>query len=108
MGLLHVLTQFLQFVVLASSVAAVAFTIAKTKVTAPLRFKIMTKNEWFGNLFGCPYCLSHWLSFGAVGVYRVTIIHKVLVMDYVVTAMAMVALSALFLGVIGWAMKNLK
>lgn len=99
--------QYIQFLILASSVAAVSFTIAKTKVTAPLRVKIMLRNEWFGNLFSCPYCLSHWLSFGAVAVYRLTIIDKVPVVDYVVTAMSMVALSALFLGVMAWAVKTI-
>jgi hypothetical protein len=99
--------QYIQFLILASSVAAVSFTITMTKVTAPLRVKIMLRSQWFGNLFSCPYCFSHWLSFGAVAVYRLTIIDKVPVMDYVVTAMSMVALSALFLGVIGWAIKTL-
>jgi hypothetical protein len=98
--------RYTQFLILAASVASVAFTIARTKVTEPLRKKVMLKSKWFGQLIGCPYCLSHWLSFGAVATYQLKIIDGVVFLDYVVTAMAMVAVAAFIVGLITQALSR--
>lgn len=92
-----------EFVVLALAVAAASFTIARTKITEPLRKKLGT-TSWFGKLINCPYCVSHWLSFGAVGIYRVRLVDQLYVLDLLVTAMAMVAVSAFIIGQIQWAL----
>jgi len=94
------MTQATEFFVLGAAVAAVAYTLARTKVSEPWRKWIKAKNEWLGNLFGCPYCLSHWLSFGAVGIYQIRLVEQFYPLDLLVTAMAMVAYAAVIIGTI--------
>lgn len=88
------------FFALAFSVSAVSFTIARTKVSEPLRTWVAKKNTWLGNLITCPYCVSHWLSFAAVGIYRPYLVQQVQPFDFLVTAMAMVAVSCIVTGLI--------
>ena len=90
------------FAVLALSVGAVAFTVSQTKIFAPFRVWTVTHKRsttWggkkFAELVSCPYCLSHWFSFGAVGIYRVRLVHEFLPLDYLVSAMAMAGLAML-------------
>ena len=87
-------------VVLGFAIGAVCFTLARTKITQPLREKIKARNTWLGNLVGCPYCLSHWFAFGAAGLYRPRIVHLWLPLDVLVAAMVMVAVAAFVWGLI--------
>jgi len=69
---------FVAAAVLAASIGSVAFTLTSAKISMPLRVKIATKAvqtksprwKWLAELFACPFCVSHWLAFAAVGVYR--------------------------------------
>lgn len=90
---------------LALSISAVSFTIARTKVSEPFRVWMKRKSSWFGNLFNCPYCVSHWLSFGAVAIYQPRVIEKYYPLDLLVTAFVIVALSAWSVGIISRAIK---
>lgn len=92
--------ELITTVVLGIAIGAVSFTIARTKITQPLRAKIAGKNTWLGNLVGCPYCVSHWLSFAAAGLYRPRIVDLWLPLDVLVAAMVMVAISAFTWGLI--------
>lgn len=91
--------------VLALSIASVAFTISRTKVTEGLRLWVMEKNTWLGGLVKCPYCLSHWLTFGAVIIYRPRLVELFWPLDLLVSAMAMVTVTAFFVGVIARAVR---
>lgn len=55
-------------------------------------------------LFACPYCLSHWLSFGAVILWRPWLVSGDIVGRFLVTSLAMVAMSSL---VVTWIKKGL-
>ena len=102
-------------VVLALAVAAVAVTFTRAKVSRPWRQFLErraypdlphTTNARRGwtfvcEAFQCPYCLSHWLALAAVGVYRPIIVScGAWPIDLLVSAMAIVALSAWCAGLI--------
>jgi len=97
--------EFITALVLAISIGAVAFTITRTKISEPFRKWVKLKNTWLGNLFGCPYCLSHWLAFGAVMIYRPTLVDLWLPLDLLVTAMAMVAFAMFVAGLLSKSLK---
>ena len=51
-------------------------TISRERIFAPLRERLGGKDTWFGYLVSCPWCVSHWLSFGIVpltGLYPVQV-----------------------------------
>lgn len=48
------------------AIASIAITISKSNVTEPLRIQVSRLGRWAEELVYCPYCLSHWLAFGAV------------------------------------------
>lgn len=56
--------------VLALGIAAVAMTVTMAGIFEPLRDRIEARSEWWGELFTCPYCFSHWLAFGVVAVFQ--------------------------------------
>lgn len=86
-------------VVLALSVGSVAYTIAQTKITRPLHVWVAGRDgaawRWLGSLIGCPYCLAHWLAFGATAIYRPWLVEVWRPIDFAVTSMAIVAASML-------------
>jgi hypothetical protein len=83
----------------ALAVGSTAYTISATKITAPLRTWAHERGArsrpwaWASALLSCPYCLAHWLSAGAVAVYRPFLVDAWWPLDFAVTTMAVVAAS---------------
>lgn len=93
---------------LALAVSVVSLTIAKTKAFAAIREKIAEKSDWLGYLFSCPYCLSHWISFLVVAVYRpITVSSGIILADLAVSIFVIVALATVSSWVIYRAYKGL-
>ena len=91
--------------ILSLAIAAGALTVTKARISAPLRDRATAKSKWLGELVSCPYCFSHWLSFAAVAAYRPALVHSgFIVLDLLVAAMAMVAVSALVVSAIMYSM----
>ena len=69
---------FVAAAVLAIAIGSAAFTITSAKISMPLRRWVATKAvktksprwKWLAELLACPFCVSHWLAFAAVGIYR--------------------------------------
>lgn len=92
--------ELLKIVVLSFVVSPICLTITKTKVFKPLRTFIMSKNEWLGKLFSCPYCFGHWTSFAVVAVFRPVAVSCgfCFSIDLVVSAFIMIAISTIISG----------
>ncbi len=95
------ITALLQLAALSLACSAVAVTLTKSSFFSWLRvwarkhlFKTLAK------LVSCPYCASHWIAAGLVGVYQPVFIQAWLPFDLFVSVMVTVALSALVTGVI--------
>ncbi len=56
----------LQFVALAMGVSVISMAVTMSEIFKPMRMFIGRRNLWFGKLFSCPYCFSHWVSLGTV------------------------------------------
>jgi hypothetical protein len=99
--------HFAQAAVLALAVGSVAFTMTRSKISSPYRVWLAKRAprskfwQWVFDLFACPYCLSHWLAFIAVAVYRPWIISRPfaetgwVAVQFTVTSLAVVAGAAL-------------
>lgn len=84
---------------IALAVASVSMTITKAKVFAPLREWVMDLNEWLGDLFSCPYCMSHWVALGAMLVFKPFVLYtEHPAADWTATWFALVTISSVFGG----------
>jgi hypothetical protein len=54
---------WLVVLLLACSTATISMTVTKSTVMEPFREGIKSHSQWFGKLFSCPYCFSHWTAF---------------------------------------------
>jgi hypothetical protein len=105
-------------VALALAVGAASYTLARTKISIPLREwlakkqsydtdvterKRINKNIWYWlyTLFSCPYCLGHWLAAVAVLIYRPHLTGGWVVADLGVSWLAVVALASAVSSLIG-------
>ncbi len=91
---------FYQITVMAFAVSAIAVTITKAKVFQPIRGWIKSKSVWLGDLFSCPYCLSHWLAIIIVAIYQPDMFSFFLILDLIIAIFLMIAFSAIVSGII--------
>lgn len=91
---------------IALAVGSASITIARTKIFKSLRRKIAYHSDWLGSLVRCPYCVGHWLSFLAIGIFRPHLISTDFI-DYVLAAFVTVALSAMVSGLIRYAFEGM-
>ena len=89
--------ELIKIVVLAFVVSPISLTVTKTEVFKPFRGWMKTHSKFFGKLFSCPYCFSHWTSFAVVGVFRPVPISCgfFFLIDLAVSAFIMVGLATL-------------
>lgn len=93
--------QIASIIILSLAVSSVSLTMTKAKLTKPLRNFVRSRSEWLGELFSCPYCFSHWVSFGAVAAARPVVTSTgLLLADLLISAFAVISLAALTSGLV--------
>lgn len=87
------LVVLIDLVILSMAIGSMSMTITKTEIFKTLRDSVP---GWFlKKVMTCPYCLSHWLSFFAVGYYKPVIIRSRYVeTDLIVSIFAVITLSS--------------
>jgi hypothetical protein len=89
------MNSFTTAAVLALAIGAGAWTLAKSTITAPIRVWLAKKEgkawDLAFDLFKCPYCLSHWMAFFAVAIWRPWLVSGILPLRFLATSFAMVA-----------------
>jgi hypothetical protein len=63
-----------KYLLVSLAVTCIANTISREKIFAPLRDRLGGKDTWAGYLISCPYCLSHWLAFLFVPLFKVRLL----------------------------------
>ena len=53
-------------VILGLATGTISTTVAQGKLFRPVRSWVSEKNEWLGNLLGCPFCLGHWVGLASM------------------------------------------
>ncbi|MFC1639018.1 hypothetical protein ACFL26_01975 [Patescibacteria group bacterium] len=91
------------FAVLAFAVAAVSLTVTRSSLFAPWRGWLDRRRNRFwkflDKLFSCPYCFSHWVAVAAACAFARELVGGLTVGGAIVSAFALVGLSALVIGV---------
>lgn len=81
-------------IILSLVVSTVSVTITKMKIFTWLRKLAKKVHSKVGELFLCPYCLSHWVTLFFVLIYRPRIIvADFFLLDYIVTGFLIVAIA---------------
>lgn len=90
----------LRLIFLSLAVSAASLTLSKAEIFLLVRGWLWDRSDWLGRLITCPYCTSFWVAFGVVLVYQPRIERSgVLLLDLFVSALMIVALSVLWMGV---------
>ena len=88
------LQEILKIFIISLAVSTISVTITKAKIFEPFRLIIEKKHKKLGELFHCPYCLSNWISFFFVLLYRPHIfINGLFLTDQIVAAFVMIELA---------------
>jgi len=75
--------------------ATVAFTITESKLFETFRNYMELIDDMVGKLFHCGYCLSHWISFLLVIIYKPLLFNSgYYLLDYFMTSLVITWLSA--------------
>lgn len=95
MGSVVVAGSFVMCVVLilALATASISITVAKGQIFELPRTWLKAQNAFLGELFSCPYCVSHWVTFAFVAVYRPRLVQGFWPLDLFISAMVIVALA---------------
>lgn len=101
--------QISDFIIVSLATVAIAYTISRTHIFEYLRWWIEDKAQQSNSEFWvhldtfikCPYCVSHWIALILVLVFNLQVIDSgdawyQDVVDYVVTAFAVVGLATIF------------
>lgn len=100
-----IIQALFEFILLGLAGSAISMTLTKATISKPLREKVKEKSKFFGELFTCPYCMSHWVNAILLILSRPIILSffpDLLIpgIDYVVIWFALVSLSAYGSGLI--------
>lgn len=88
---------------MALATAALSITVTKSSLFLPFRRLLGDpQGNWFAKLFNCPYCMSHWIAIGFLGMF--IFMFPALTM-LVVDVFVVIAIAAVGCGVIRFAMK---
>jgi hypothetical protein len=90
--------DFIACVVIALTCSGIAMSFTQGSMFDPVRAWIMSQNKLLGDLFKCFFCLSHWLAFAAVAIYRPRPLQSMLLVDLIVAAFTIVTLATLASG----------
>lgn len=90
-----------QILWLSLATTAISLTITRARIFKEIRESIDSRSEWLGDLIHCPYCTSHWVSLGFCLGYQPRLVESDwLAVDVIVSGFVIVALSALFSGLV--------
>lgn len=91
--------ELLHLLPFAIAIAAVSMTITKATLFKGMREKIKPI-PFFGGLFACPYCFSHWMSALVTWVFSLKLTSAHPVLDFLLVTFVLVVMAAPFAWVI--------
>ncbi|AKL14207.1 TPA: DUF1360 domain-containing protein [Kluyvera intermedia] len=93
------MTELTTCLMIALAASSISMTVTQTELFAAFREWTTKKNAMLGHLFHCFYCLSHWVVFGGMLVYRPALLQSgFALIDWVMTAFITITLTTLING----------
>ena len=83
-------------IILGLAASAFSTTVASSRLFKPLRLRIHSRSNWWGDLVGCSYCLGHWAA-----IMLVLATSYGSLVEMIIAWLAVTAISALASGTIG-------
>jgi len=84
---------------LALAIGAASYIITKARISKDLRIWLARRKsragKWVFELASCPLCTATWLALAATAIYRPLVVSVAWPLDYLVTALAITAVSML-------------
>jgi hypothetical protein len=106
---MKILFDLLGIAVIGIAVGVVTLTLTKATIFEGLRESIKRKSAFFGELCSCPYCTSHWLALVALLICRTPLrISNMLLIDYGLSILTVIFISALTAGLIYRSLKPME
>lgn len=102
------LNDLITILVLSLATASMSFTLARSKIFEKFRRWVSRKSNGLGYLVNCPYCVSHWIAAYLVLDYGPRPLEFWRPLDLVISIFTVIALSAMFIGLIGLAFPQRK
>lgn len=99
--------SFLAILFLALAATSVTVTLSRAPIFNRPRNWVAGKSEFLKKLISCPYCLSHWVSFAIVGLYRPTVLPVHPVVNYFMVSFAIVTVASMLTGLIFTAFQHI-
>lgn len=78
------------------AVGVVSLTVTRSLIFKPIREWFDERNEFLADLFGCPYCFSHWVS----AVFSVLFLEVEGIREWVVWTLFLTAIGSLTAGAV--------
>lgn len=95
----ELITELTTCLMIALAASSISMTVTQTELFAAFREWTTKKNAMMGHLFQCFYCLSHWVVFGGMLVYRPALLHSGFAfIDWVMTAFITITIATLING----------
>ena len=91
---------------LSFAVASISFTVTESKLFRSFREWVKRKNTFLGELVSCGYCLSHWLAFAFIAIYKPRLFKSWWLLDYFLTALVVAWMSAFQWVLMCWFMER--
>lgn len=95
-----------QIIHLSFITASISFTVTETTLFLPIREWVKKKHSFSGRMLSCGYCLGHWIAFALVAIYRPRLFESWWLLDYFLTAVVIVWLSAFQWVLMCWLMEK--
>lgn len=96
--------EWLELAALSLATSAASITISRSTLFSPFREFLLTRQggAWkhLGYLVSCFYCVSHWIAAAVVLAYQPRIVQFWIVVDLGISWLAVVALAALWSGIV--------
>lgn len=90
--------KLLVLLILALANATISVTLNRASIFDAPRGWLAKKSEFLGKLLSCPYCLSHWVAFALVGIYRPQVLDAHWVLNFLTASFAVVTLTTFCVG----------
>ena len=105
--------MFFEILFIALAGSTISMTLTKAMIFKPLRDKIKSKSDFFGDLFTCPYCMSHWVNLLLLELTQPSLLSlfpRIIIpgVNHVLVWLALVAISAYGSGLIYKALDSIE
>lgn len=93
------LRELIELTMLALASASVTWSITKSSLFRPVRERADGLHEMIGHLFGCPFCMAHWVTLVGLIFFPLSVVQYHPFVDFFIHWFATVTLTVIVIGI---------